>query len=70
MLSKLFILLITVYQKFISPFFVSSCRFTPTCSEYAREAFMKYGVIKGTYLFFKRITACHPWGRDGYDPVP
>ena len=46
------------------------CRFTPTCSQYALEAFRKYGPLKGGWLSLKRILRCHPWGGSGYDPVP
>ena len=46
------------------------CRFTPTCSEYARQAIRKYGPLKGMYLALKRLLRCHPWGGSGYDPVP
>tara|TARA_A100001234_G_scaffold3000_1_gene2412 strand:+ start:1647 stop:1802 length:156 start_codon:yes stop_codon:yes gene_type:complete len=47
----------------------SSCRFTPTCSEYTKQAITKHGIIKGTFLGIKRISKCHPWGKSGYDPV-
>lgn len=70
LLSAPFILLIRFYQRCISPFTPSACRFTPTCSQYALEAFRKYGPIKGFWLSFKRIIRCHPWGGSGYDPVP
>jgi len=46
------------------------CRFTPTCSQYAKQAIMKYGVIKGTYLSVIRVSKCHPLHDGGYDPVP
>ena len=65
-----FIGLIRFYQKCISPLTPPSCRYTPTCSQYAIEAIRKYGVIKGTWLAVKRIARCHPWGGSGYDPVP
>ena len=65
-----FILLIRFYQVCISPFTMSSCRFTPTCSQYAFEAFRKYGPVKGFILSFKRIIRCRPGGGSGYDPVP
>ena len=61
---------IVFYQRFISPFTPPSCRFTPTCSQYALEAFRKYGPFKGFWLSLKRILRCHPWGGSGYDPVP
>lgn len=69
-LSLPLILLVRFYQKFISPYKPSCCRFTPTCSQYALEALRKYGPIKGSWLAFKRIIRCHPWGGSGYDPVP
>ncbi|MDR2906662.1 MAG: membrane protein insertion efficiency factor YidD [Bacteroidales bacterium] len=65
-----FIVLIRVYQYTISPFFPNSCRFTPSCSQYGLEAFRKYGVFKGFWLTLKRVSRCHPWGGEGYDPVP
>lgn len=69
-LSLPLILLVRFYQKFISPYKPSCCRFTPTCSQYALEALRKYGPVKGSWLAFKRIIRCHPWGGSGYDPVP
>jgi putative membrane protein insertion efficiency factor len=65
-----FILLIRFYQYVISPAIGPKCRYTPTCSNYALEAFKKYGPIKGFWLSLKRISRCHPWGGSGYDPVP
>lgn len=47
-----------------------TCRYTPTCSEYAMQAVKKYGPLKGIWLAIKRISKCHPWGGHGYDPVP
>ncbi|HYV93252.1 MAG TPA: membrane protein insertion efficiency factor YidD [Chitinophagales bacterium] len=70
MVRNIFILPIKFYQRIISPWLPGSCRFTPTCSEYAAEAIRKYGVIKGTWLGIKRISRCHPWGGHGHDPVP
>jgi len=64
------ILLIRFYQRSISPLFPSSCRFTPTCSHYTLEAIRKYGPVRGFFLGLKRILRCHPWGGQGYDPVP
>lgn len=65
-----FVLLIRFYQVCISPLKPPSCRFTPTCSQYALEAFRKHGPIKGLYLTVRRLLRCHPWGGHGYDPVP
>lgn len=64
------IILIKGYQLLISPLLPSSCRFEPTCSQYALEALKKYGFIKGAWLGIKRILKCHPWGDSGYDPIP
>ena len=69
-LRKLFIVPILIYQYVISPLFPGSCRFTPTCSNYSKEAIIKHGILKGTVLSIKRISKCHPWGASGYDPVP
>lgn len=65
-----FIALVRFYQLFISPLKPASCRFSPTCSEYALQALKKYGLIKGGRLALKRIFNCHPWGKSGFDPVP
>ncbi|HIS33573.1 MAG TPA: membrane protein insertion efficiency factor YidD [Candidatus Avirikenella pullistercoris] len=64
------VLLIKFYRYAISPILPSSCRYIPTCSQYALEAYRKYGLFKGTYLTVKRLLSCHPWGGSGYDPVP
>ena len=64
------ILLVRFYQVCISPLKPPSCRFTPTCSQYAIEALRKHGPLKGLYLTVRRILRCHPWGGSGYDPVP
>ncbi len=61
--------LIKIYQYF-SKFTPAVCRFQPTCSEYTKQAIIKYGVIKGVWLGMKRICRCHPWNPGGYDPVP
>lgn len=70
LLIKPFLFLIKVYQKGISPFFPSTCRFQPTCSHYAKEALQVHGLFKGGILALKRIFSCHPWGKSGFDPVP
>ena len=63
-------LVIHSYQVFISPLLGPSCRYTPSCSQYALEAIGRYGLVKGTYLSIKRLLRCHPWGSGGFDPVP
>lgn len=70
LLSWLLILPIRFYRSFISPFTPASCRFTPTCSEYAIQALRKHGPVKGLALAVWRILRCNPWGGSGYDPVP
>ncbi|MBO6078797.1 MAG: membrane protein insertion efficiency factor YidD [Bacteroidaceae bacterium] len=69
-LGWLLMLPIRFYRKFISPLTPPSCRFTPTCSQYAIEAITKHGPFKGTWLAVKRILRCRPGGGSGYDPVP
>lgn len=69
-MKYIFIGLIRLYQKFISPLFPASCRFTPTCSQYALEAFKKYGAVKGLILTVWRLLRCNPFSKGGYDPVP
>jgi len=69
-LSWLLLLPILFYRQFISPFTPPSCRFTPTCSEYGRQAILKHGPFKGLALTIWRILSCNPWGGSGYDPVP
>jgi putative membrane protein insertion efficiency factor len=65
-----FIALIKIYQYGISPLIGPKCRYTPTCSSYALEAFKRYGIFRGFWLSVKRISSCHPLGGSGYDPVP
>ena len=69
-LISILVLPIIFYRKVISPMTPPSCRFTPTCSQYAIEAIRKHGPFKGVYLAIRRILRCHPWGGSGYDPVP
>jgi len=68
-LKKIFIGIIRFYRKYISPLKAPSCRFYPTCSQYAIEAIEKKGVIKGSLLAIWRILRCNPFSRGGYDPV-
>ena len=62
--------IIRVYQKYLSPLLGPSCRFHPTCSEYALQAIETYGVFRGGFLAIKRILKCNPWGGSGSDPLP
>jgi len=70
LLSKMMLGLIAFYRTCISPLTPPACRYTPTCSQYAKEAIIKYGPFRGGWLALKRILRCHPFGGSGYDPVP
>jgi hypothetical protein len=69
-MKHILILLVKFYKYSISPLLPNACRFDPTCSSYAVEALQKHGAFKGTWLTVKRISRCHPFGGQGYDPVP
>jgi len=69
MIKSIIMGIIIFYRRFISPLKAKSCRFYPTCSEYALEAIEKYGVLKGTMMSVRRILRCHPFHPGGYDPV-
>lgn len=70
LLSIVLLALIRGYQLLISPLFPPSCRYLPTCSDYARGAVVRHGALVGGWLTVKRLARCHPWGGFGYDPVP
>ncbi len=70
LLEKIFLLPVYFYRYCISPLKPATCRYTPTCSQYAVEAIKKHGPFKGSWLALKRLLRCHPWGGSGYDPVP
>ena len=65
-----FVAAIRFYQLVISPWLPPSCRYTPTCSQYAIEALRRYGLFRGLVLTLSRLSRCHPWGGSGQDPVP
>ncbi|HWQ98043.1 MAG TPA: membrane protein insertion efficiency factor YidD [Clostridia bacterium] len=69
-MKRFLIALVRGYKKYISPLLPPSCRFTPTCSEYAVEALSKHGALKGSLLAIWRILRCNPFCKGGYDPVP
>lgn len=71
-MRKILINIINAYQKYISPIFKNSginCKYYPTCSEYTKQAILKYGCIKGIYKGAKRILRCNPFSKGGYDPL-
>lgn len=70
MAEKFLISLIRLYQIILSPFFGQQCRFTPSCSEYTRQAIERHGAGRGSWLGIRRIVRCHPFCKGGYDPVP
>ena len=69
-LARIVALPVRAYRLIGSPWVGHNCRYQPTCSAYALEALEKHGALKGTWLALRRIGRCHPWGSDGYDPVP
>ncbi len=69
-MKRLLLAMLRFYKRNISPTLPPSCRFTPTCSEYAMEAIEKYGAVKGGWLAFRRVLRCNPFCKGGYDPVP
>ncbi|SEJ00869.1 hypothetical protein SAMN05518849_102181 [Sphingobium sp. AP50] len=70
MIARLLILIARGWQLGPSRILPPTCRYAPSCSQYAILAIRKYGAIKGSWLGFKRLMRCHPWGGSGYDPVP
>jgi uncharacterized protein len=69
-IQVLLLTLIQLYKRLLSPLLPPMCRFQPSCSTYAMEAIRGHGAIAGSWLAFKRILRCNPWGGSGYDPVP
>ena len=69
-LARLVALPVRAYRLVLSPWVGHACRFQPTCSAYALEALERHGALRGTWLMLRRIGRCHPWGGQGYDPVP
>ena len=70
MLTRSLLALLRVYKTAISPLLPPSCRYEPTCSEYARIAIERYGAGRGSWLALRRLARCHPFGGSGFDPVP
>ncbi|WP_157220601.1 membrane protein insertion efficiency factor YidD [Flavisphingomonas formosensis] len=70
MIARLLILIARLWQWGPSAILPPSCRFTPSCSAYAIQAWTRHGAVHGSWLAIKRILRCHPWGGSGFDPVP
>jgi putative membrane protein insertion efficiency factor len=70
MAQRLALAFLTLYKILLSPLFTGSCRFVPSCSDYAREAVTVHGAVKGVWLAARRLSRCHPLGSSGFDPVP
>lgn len=70
LLTRLLIAPVRFYKRFISPMLPQACRYTPTCSVYMVEAIEVHGPLRGTWLGTRRLCRCHPWGGQGWDPVP
>ena len=69
-MKRVVLLSISFYQIALSPLILSSCRYAPSCSNYSREAVERYGSFTGIWIGLKRLARCHPWGGQGFDPVP
>ncbi|MBP0117917.1 MAG: membrane protein insertion efficiency factor YidD [Candidatus Nitrotoga sp.] len=69
-MRSILIRLIGVYQYLLSPLMPPSCRFTPSCSQYARESIARHGAVRGTWLSVRRVIRCNPWHPGGHDPAP
>ncbi len=68
-MKKILIQMLKIYKNYVSPFIIRSCRYNPTCSEYAVEAIESYGILKGVPMAMCRILRCNPFSKGGYDPV-
>jgi putative membrane protein insertion efficiency factor len=68
--ARILVALIAGYRYLVSPLLGRSCRFFPSCSEYALEALQRHGALRGSWLAARRVARCHPWHPGGYDPVP
>ncbi len=69
-MNRFMLYMVQGYRRFISPLFPPTCRFHPTCSDYAQQALARYGTLKGSWLTLKRLSKCHPYHPGGFDPLP
>lgn len=70
MLTSVLVVLVRAYQRLVSPLFPASCRYVPSCSEYAAQALAQHGLVRGSWLSLQRLVRCNPWSHGGEDPVP
>ena len=69
-MTRVLLALVRLYRRRVSPLLPPTCRFVPSCSQYAEEALSVHGFVVGTALVVRRLARCHPWGGSGLDPVP
>lgn len=69
-LTTVLVALVRAYQRCVSPIFPASCRYTPSCSEYAVQALTRHGLVRGVFYATARVLRCHPWSEGGENPVP
>ena len=69
-MTSALVVLVRAYQKLVSPLFPASCRYVPSCSEYAAQALTRHGLVRGAWLSLARVVRCNPWSEGGEDPVP
>ena len=69
-ITSVLVALVRAYQRLVSPLFPASCRYVPSCSEYAAQALARHGLLRGAWLSVARIVRCNPWSEGGEDPVP
>jgi len=68
--QRFLLILLTAYKGLASPWYSGSCRYVPSCSDYAREAIVEHGALRGGWLATRRLARCNPLGSYGFDPVP
>jgi putative membrane protein insertion efficiency factor len=69
-MTSVLVVLVRAYQRLVSPLFPASCRYVPSCSEYAAQALAQHGLARGAWLSLRRLLRCNPWSDGGEDPVP